>query len=686
MTKRLLITFLLLQIVTFSSVLFAQHFTLKIQSRSPGELGLDPATAENWWQVTTGLRVNPVGKPILLLADTSGAGVTYAWILSAKPGGSVTLLDSSGTMGNSFTPDLPGLYTVSATVGSRTLTKDIFVSTFRGVSLNQDCAPCHQGEADKFDEWRMSGHATMYKRGISGLLGVQNGQGTYGDYCSKCHTTSWNPNAANGNFKFLSVQTGWDTTWYKPGELVDGRISIPEGDSSRWVNLVTNFQTVEKVANIGCESCHGPANDHAMTGDVTRVDVSIEAGACLQCHDAPPNYNTGTQWKESHHANLTLSGEETARVGCFPCHRGNAFIKYTKNPDNPGYDLAEDNIPTISCATCHEPHNLTIRKAQLDTLANGYNPADDPDVAGGNGYLCMNCHHARENSVTRVNAQQQRFRDRFYPHYSPQADMFLGANAYEYDLDITGIGNHQFLENACVTCHMTPDPDEQFPVANHVMSMRDEEGNDRVEACVNCHGDISSFNDVMAKEDYDGDGSVEGARIEIVGLLDQLKAVLPKDTSGEVVTMAIDSSLVKSDPNYPRNLPAIWNYHFVKNDWSEGVHNTPYAVALLQASLSRLTGVEAVDDLQPDKYSLEQNYPNPFNPGTQIDFSVPEDAFVTLVVYDVTGKEVATLQRGNLKAGNYTVGFNGRNAASGIYYYKLETDNFTMTKKMVLLK
>lgn len=684
MPKKLHFFFLLLQTVIFSSILTAQSFTLKIQSRSPGDLGLDPVTSQNW-QVTSGLRVNPVDKPVYLLADTAGTGVIYSWSLTA-PGGSSATLDSTGTQGNAFTPDIPGLYTVSATVGSRTLTKDIFVSTFRGVSLNQDCAPCHQGVADKFDEWRLSGHATMYKRGISGLLAVENGQGTYGEYCAKCHTTGWAPEADNGNFKFLSIETGWDTTWYKPAVLVDGLITIPEGDSSRWVNLVTNFPTVEKVANVGCESCHGPANDHAMTGDVTRVDVSIEAGACLQCHDAPSKYNIGAQWKASHHAKLTLSGAETARVGCFPCHRGAAFVKYSKNPNDPGYNLAEDNIPTISCATCHEPHNLAIRDIVLDTLANGYDPDSDPDVAGGTGVLCINCHHARENTVTRVNNQQTRFRDRFYPHYSPQADMFLGANAYEYDLQIVGIGTHQFLENSCVTCHMQPDPNDSVPTTNHIMTMRDEEGNERVDVCQSCHGNIATYDDVMAKSDYDGNGTVEGVQTEITGLLDQLKAVLPKDTSGEVITMARDSLIVKSDPNYPRNLPAMFNYYFVKNDWSKGVHNSAYAVAILQASLSRLTGVEVTDDLQPNKYSLEQNFPNPFNPVTQIDFSIPEDAFVSLVIYDVTGHEVATLHKGVLRSGNYSVNWNAGSYATGIYYYKLETANYSVTKKMVLLK
>ncbi|MFI5144493.1 MAG: T9SS type A sorting domain-containing protein [Ignavibacteria bacterium] len=90
--------------------------------------------------------------------------------------------------------------------------------------------------------------------------------------------------------------------------------------------------------------------------------------------------------------------------------------------------------------------------------------------------------------------------------------------------------------------------------------------------------------------------------------------------------------------------------------------------------------------LSPDKYELGQNYPNPFNPTTEIKFAIPKDGYLTVKVYDVLGKLVQTLVEGKLSAGEHEVRFDGTNLSSGIYFYKIETDNFTDIKKMVLLK
>jgi hypothetical protein len=85
-------------------------------------------------------------------------------------------------------------------------------------------------------------------------------------------------------------------------------------------------------------------------------------------------------------------------------------------------------------------------------------------------------------------------------------------------------------------------------------------------------------------------------------------------------------------------------------------------------------------------FKLAQNYPNPFNPITTIYFAIPEAGNVTLKVYDVTGKEIATLVNGYKTAQSYEVQFDGANLSSGVYFYKLNTDNFTQTKKMILMK
>ncbi len=113
-----------------------------------------------------------------------------------------------------------------------------------------------------------------------------------------------------------------------------------------------------------------------------------------------------------------------------------------------------------------------------------------------------------------------------------------------------------------------------------------------------------------------------------------------------------------------------WTYTWIGNKWTtDGVRQT--------GEIARA-------------YSLNQNYPNPFNPSTQITYSLAKSGFVSLKVYDVIGREVATLVNGQQAAGSYVVSFNGSNSgkslASGVYFYRLEAGTFVATHKMLLLK
>jgi predicted GH43/DUF377 family glycosyl hydrolase len=88
----------------------------------------------------------------------------------------------------------------------------------------------------------------------------------------------------------------------------------------------------------------------------------------------------------------------------------------------------------------------------------------------------------------------------------------------------------------------------------------------------------------------------------------------------------------------------------------------------------------------PTKYVLYQNYPNPFNPSTTIDFTLPKSEYVELKVYNILGKEVTTLVLNKLNQGNHTYTFDGKNLASGIYYYQLVAGEYRDVKKMIILK
>ncbi len=88
----------------------------------------------------------------------------------------------------------------------------------------------------------------------------------------------------------------------------------------------------------------------------------------------------------------------------------------------------------------------------------------------------------------------------------------------------------------------------------------------------------------------------------------------------------------------------------------------------------------------PVGFELKQNYPNPFNPGTVISYQIPTQSYVTLKVFDLIGNEVATLVNGVEQAGDKSVKFNAEGLASGVYYYRLQAGNYSITKKLALLR
>ena len=99
-----------------------------------------------------------------------------------------------------------------------------------------------------------------------------------------------------------------------------------------------------------------------------------------------------------------------------------------------------------------------------------------------------------------------------------------------------------------------------------------------------------------------------------------------------------------------------------------------------------MTAVETNKDNLPTDFSLSQNYPNPFNPNTRIKYSIPNESKVVIRVYDILGKEIATLVNEEKPSGNYSVEFDASNLSSGVYLYKIQARDFVQTRKMILLK
>jgi hypothetical protein len=148
--------------------------------------------------------------------------------------------------------------------------------------------------------------------------------------------------------------------------------------------------------------------------------------------------------------------------------------------------------------------------------------------------------------------------------------------------------------------------------------------------------------------------------------------------------------LVSSSPFYPNGGTFFGDYNCItayggkiRPIWTRLVSS---ALSVWTAIIDFPTGVEESKTEIPKEYSLEQNYPNPFNPSTSIKYSIPEKGYVELKVYDILGNEVTTLAKGNINPGSYEIVFSGENLAGGIYFYKLITEKYSETKKMLLVK
>lgn len=103
-------------------------------------------------------------------------------------------------------------------------------------------------------------------------------------------------------------------------------------------------------------------------------------------------------------------------------------------------------------------------------------------------------------------------------------------------------------------------------------------------------------------------------------------------------------------------------------------------------AVNTTVGIQTLSGEVPGGHKLSQNYPNPFNPITFIDFDLPENEFVTLKVYNILGKESAVIVNSAYSRGKYRVTFNASELSSGLYFYRLETDSYSETKKMLMIK
>jgi len=486
-------------------------------------------------------------------------------------------------------PDAVGQYTVVATItnGASTtnIVKTITAGTYLGVGY---CVLCHSGSVaaeDTYHPWTTTAHSMIFSNGINGYLG------SYSASCLKCHTVGWDTfaTATNGGFDDVMAQTGWTFP------------SVPLSPTN-WAAMPASLRG---LGNIQCENCHGPGSQHAFSlGNTNLIAKTVDSGACNQCHDAPTHHIKGTEWYVSRHA-LTTG---PSSVNCLPCHSANGFIARGASATNSNYGLIATPTATfapISCQACHEPHGDTVptNNPHLIRVLGAVTMPDGTVITNaGEGALCLECHQNRNGSAATQLVNYPLGKSTWFggssfgAHDNPQGDMIEGINAVTYGQAIPSSAHRTAVPDLCVGCHMqtvaTTDPaflkagGHTFNMTYSVVTNGVTNIVDKVDVCAQCHGAIPSFD--MPRSDYNGDGVIEGVQTEVQHLLDALSMLLPN--SSGAFDGAVKTSISVKTNTAAQVLKAAYNWQFVSNDGSLGVHNAPFAVGLLKASIADLTG------------------------------------------------------------------------------------------------
>ncbi len=342
--------------------------------------------------------------------------------------------------------------------------------------------------------------------------------------------------------------------------------------------------------DIRCGTCHNQHNDN--DGAPYLRAPTDRAQLCGACHKEE------AEWQNAGHADVHADPfshydwTQPNRAACRQCHSGNGFIDFANGVPQ---DERSGEFRVLDCLVCHATHGTRQDEDLLRIHGEVTLPTEGPDeTLTGKGAMatCMACHNGRrapdDGSLT--------------PHYLLGGVMLEGINAIDFgNTSLTNSAHSASL--TCMDCHMAETPAAGQPghqkVGGHSFNLKvhnptdPDFGFENVEnACTSCHAGLTTLNRT-ARGDYDGDGVVGGVQDETQGLMDLVfSEILARgavflghypywDLSGVVDVPAGTLQTVKD---------AIWNWEFVDNSGDLGVHNTSYAVGVLQLTYEKLTG------------------------------------------------------------------------------------------------
>jgi hypothetical protein len=493
------------------------------------------------------------GSSIKLTVDLSNlpqqTNLTFDW---SATGGEFE--NNEGDTVSWKAPDNPGAFTITAHAdagdnnvykGTRNIGVGLYAPYLTPYYVGGTvCASCHS-HSSTYAQWAETAHAHAWQ--------TLQESGHPAPYCNRCHTVDTQQIPGN---------SGYD----------DAPIAL--------------------YVNVQCENCHGTGSDHAaiLNPELIRVDFSAEN--CGQCHEGT-HHPYLSEWKNSPHFYDAETDHAATNPTCQGCHEGVAAAIRLAGDLSSFYGSgsitrpsSQDSLQPIVCVTCHDPH-ADDNHSQLRSVADVYlvtANGESPVISeGGSGKLCMQCHHARKAPESQI----ENGYDHFGPHANPQADMMAGKSAYHGVADPVfqwADPSHLHVQNSCKTCHLNTaeyTSEENPAVTGHTFLPT-------VQACQNCHGTISGFDDIKSLEDFDRDGTIEGIQSEVSGLLELLIEALV--SSGLDTTGGLAEALGDTNRSTILQREAGYNWAFVTDDKSLGIHNPDYTIQILQQSIHHLTG------------------------------------------------------------------------------------------------
>ena len=349
------------------------------------------------------------------------------------------------------------------------------------------------------------------------------------------------------------------------------------------LSILSFFILLFAFGIMSCEGDQGPAGEVGTVGPTGPGGPEGPEGAgfqdCVACHQSQKIAAKVFQWEHSVHA--TGGHYERNQASCAGCHTSQGFLDRIATGGATASMDIEDPLPQ-NCYTCHQIHSTfttddwALTQQEPVTLWEGGQTLDF-----GKGNLCISCHQARVVSPPlpdpATGGTITITSSRYGPHHGPQGTMLPGLNGYEmagpepYENSAHTLLLANNTKHACIVCHMGTAQGTES--GGHTFRVISEAGDINTAACVECHTDSGELLDL-----------VDDRQAQIETLMEELRLKL---VDRGLVSATSDNAIVPQDFE-GHEAGALYNYKFIQEDKSRGVHNFKYAKALLVNSIAAL--------------------------------------------------------------------------------------------------